>query len=54
MFYMTCSVFNEENSDQVAKFLALKKSEFDLTYSETIWPEVMRNDGFYLAILEKK
>ena len=54
LFYMTCSVFEEENTEQIHSFLRAKKSEFEMVYQESIWPERNKNDGFFLAVLEKK
>lgn len=53
VFYMTCSVFEDENFSQVNRFMESRSDEFNLIYNETVWPESGRNDGFFLAILEK-
>lgn len=53
IYYMTCSILEDENMDQIARFLTKKESEYSLVYHETVWPESHLNDGFFLAVLER-
>lgn len=53
VYYMTCSVLEEENMEQVTRFLTKKGPEFSLLHHETIWPKSRLSDGFFLAILER-
>jgi len=53
LYYMTCSLFNAENYDQVRKFLAASKGEFELIEKDTLLPQLNGHDGFFYAILEK-
>lgn len=54
VYYMTCSVLEDENMEQVKWFLKKRGEEFELLHNETVWPESRRNDGFFLAVLERK
>lgn len=53
MVYATCSILPEENEQQVEKFLA-NNPEFSLVKQETLLPNVTGNDGFFIAVLERK
>ena len=50
--YATCSLFSEENEDQVNDFLANNK-KFKLV-SENSWTPLDECDGFYVAVLQLK
>lgn len=57
MLYLTCSVFAEENGQQIARFAARhadchRASFADGTTERQCLPDA-RNDGFYFALLEK-
>lgn len=55
LLYATCSVFPSENEKQVEKFLNSQAGEdFELISSETLWPKIGENDGFYMALCRKK
>lgn len=53
MVYATCSILSEENEKQVAHFLA-EHDEFNLVSEQTLLPNQSGNDGFYIAVLERK
>jgi 16S rRNA (cytosine967-C5)-methyltransferase len=53
MVYATCSILPEENEQQVEKFLA-NNPEFSLIKQETLLPNLTGNDGFFIAVLERK
>lgn len=53
MVYATCSILKEENEQQVKKFLA-NNEEFSLVSEQTLLPHLTGNDGFYIAVLERK
>lgn len=48
LIYATCSIFHEENHQQVQKFL-LQHPEFTLEEEQTLLPQSMDGDGFYMA-----
>lgn len=54
LYYITCSVFEEENLSQISQLLNRKDRQLELVYNETIWPESGGCDGFFLAVLHKK
>ncbi len=55
MVYATCSIFPQENQEQIANFLATEQgSHFELEKDETISPAVSGYDGFYMALLSRK
>lgn len=53
MVYATCSILSEENEKQVAQFLE-ENDEFRLVSEQTLLPHLSGNDGFYIAVLERK
>ncbi len=53
MVYATCSIFAQENEQQVEQFLQEKKGEFELLAMEKVKPE-KGYDGFFMALLERK
>lgn len=57
MLYLTCSVFSEENSLQVARFAARHEDCRRLAFAdgsvERQWLPDRDHDGFYFALLEK-
>ncbi|HEX5126886.1 MAG TPA: SAM-dependent methyltransferase, partial [Rhodocyclaceae bacterium] len=57
MLYLTCSVFPEENSLQVARFAAnrtdCRRVSFDDGSLERQWLPSPDHDGFFFALLEK-
>lgn len=53
MVYATCSILSEENEKQVAQFLA-ENAGFSLVSEETLLPHQSGNDGFYIAVVERK
>jgi len=53
MVYATCSILKEENEQQVAKFLE-NNEEFELINQETLLPHQTGNDGFFIAVMERK
>lgn len=55
MVYATCSIFPQENQEQVHKFLATEQgSYFTFVKDEKISPAKSGFDGFYMALLERK
>jgi 16S rRNA (cytosine967-C5)-methyltransferase len=55
LVYATCSILPEENEDQVMEFLASEAGqEFELTKSQTLYPQEFGYDGFYMAMLTRK
>ena len=53
MVYATCSILPQENEQQVEKFLT-NNEEFTLLTEQTLLPHITGNDGFYIAVLERK
>lgn len=53
MVYATCSILPEENEHQVENFLK-HNPEFSLVKQETLLPNKTGNDGFFIAVLERK
>lgn len=53
MVYATCSILPQENEQQVEKFLT-NNEEFALLSEQTLLPHITGNDGFYIAVLERK
>lgn len=51
LLYATCSVFPEENTQQITKFLA-KTPDAGLRYAHQLLPSAT-HDGFYYALLDK-
>ena len=53
MVYATCSILPQENEQQVEKFLA-NNEEYTLITAQTLLPHITGNDGFYIAVLERR
>lgn len=53
MVYATCSILKEENEKQVDLFLQ-NNEEFQLIKQETLLPNQTGNDGFFIAVMERK
>ena len=54
MVYATCSILPQENSGQVAAFLASEAGrDFRLLEEQPIYASVSGFDGFYLALMER-
>lgn len=53
LYYMTCSLLNDENYNQVRKFLSSTQGQFDLIEKDAILPEINGHDGFFYTIMEK-
>ena len=57
MLYLTCSVFTEENSRQIARFAAAhpdcRRCRFEDGAFEKQWLPDAQHDGFFYALLEK-
>tara|TARA_B100001093_G_C26812609_1_gene1008211 strand:+ start:192 stop:1388 length:1197 start_codon:yes stop_codon:yes gene_type:complete len=53
MVYATCSILPQENERQVENFLT-NNEEFALLTEQTLLPHITGNDGFYIAVLERK
>ena len=53
LVYVTCSIFYQENQDQINTFLA-KNSDFEFVDDKNLWPSEFGFDGFYIAKLRKK
>ncbi len=53
LVYATCSLFEEENQNQVNYFLQ-ENPNFELLKSETLYPSQTGYDGFYIAVLKNK
>lgn len=55
MVYATCSIFPQENQEQVYKFLATEQGlNFTFVKDEKVSPAKSGFDGFYMALLERK
>jgi len=55
MVYATCSIFPQENQEQVDKFLATPEgADFTFVKDEKVSPAKSGFDGFYMALLERK
>lgn len=55
MVYATCSIFPQENQEQVHKFLATEQGlNFTFVKDEKVSPAKSGFDGFYMALLERK
>ena len=52
LVYSTCTVFKDENEEQIKKFLN-KYKEFELVEEIKLFPNVDKTDGFYIAKLHK-
>ncbi|MBK7344026.1 MAG: hypothetical protein IPJ06_13610 [Saprospiraceae bacterium] len=50
--YATCSIFPEENQQQIARFLDMHR-EYSLVSERQLLPDDFGYDGFYIAVLEK-
>ena len=54
LVYATCSILPEENTEQVAHFLASEFGQpFTLVKEQSIYASESGFDGFYMALLEK-
>ncbi len=54
LIYATCSIFNQENNDQIKKFLNTKSGEkFFIKKEKTYLSHVTGFDGFYVAQLKR-
>jgi 16S rRNA (cytosine967-C5)-methyltransferase len=53
MVYATCSIFSEENEEQVQWFLKDMKGAFQLIKQKRVTPSE-GYDGFYMALMERK
>ena len=53
LVYSTCTLNRKENEKQVAAFLS-RRPDYELLYEETLFPDVLEADGFYLAKLHRK
>ncbi len=53
LVYATCSLFVEENQNQIAYFLQ-ENPNFELLKTETLYPSQTAYDGFFIAQLKKK
>lgn len=51
MVYATCSIFREENQDQINRFLADHPS-FSLIDDAQLLPDEFGYDGFFIAVLQ--
>ncbi|MFT5752780.1 MAG: 16S rRNA (cytosine967-C5)-methyltransferase [Flavobacteriales bacterium] len=55
MVYATCSIFPQENQEQIHKFLATEQGfNFTFVKDEKVSPAKSGFDGFYMALLERK
>ncbi len=53
LVYSTCTVFKQENEEQIEKFLA-KHPEFILEEKINLYPHIDGTDGFFIAVLKKE
>lgn len=53
LVYATCSIFKQENENQVKRFLA-ENDAFVLELEQTLLPDVYGYDGFYMARMKRK
>ena len=53
LVYSTCTVFKDENENQIKEFLK-KNKEFKLVEDVHLFPNVDGTDGFYIAVLKKE
>ena len=55
LVYATCSILPSENNEQVRWFLASEAgADFSLLKEHKIYVSESGNDGFYIALLQKK
>lgn len=55
MVYATCSIFPQENTEQVQKFLASENGkEFELVRENNVYASKNGFDGFYMALMKRK
>ncbi|MBR3356759.1 MAG: 16S rRNA (cytosine(967)-C(5))-methyltransferase RsmB [Solobacterium sp.] len=53
LVYSTCTLNRKENEKQIAAFLSRRK-DYELLHEETLFPDALDADGFYLAKLHRK
>ena len=53
LFYVTCSLFPEENEIQVQNFL-MEHQGFELLEDRHLWPSECGYDGFYMAKIKRR
>jgi len=53
LVYVTCSIFKQENQDQISTFLDTNQ-DFKFIDDKNLWPSEFGFDGFYMAKLQKK
>ena len=53
LIYSTCTIFNEENEEIVADFLARNKNYY-IEEEKKFWPHIDGSDGFYICLLKKR
>jgi 16S rRNA (cytosine967-C5)-methyltransferase len=53
MVYATCSIFSEENEEQVQWFLNVQKDQFQCIKQKRVLPSE-GYDGFYMALLQNR
>lgn len=54
LVYATCSVLPSENEKQVEKFLQKHSGAFELLQMQTLYPDNLETDGFFMAKIVKK
>lgn len=52
LIYVTCSILNNENDNQINAFLA-SNNQFELIEMKTILPQDLNGDGFFMAKLKR-
>ncbi len=52
LVYATCSIFPEENQEQIARFIQRNK-QYTLQEEKQLLPDEFGYDGFYIAVLER-
>lgn len=52
LVYSTCTVFKQENEEQIQKFL-MKHTEFKLIEQVNLFPHINETDGFFIAVLQR-
>lgn len=53
LVYSTCTLNRKENEKQIAAFLS-RRQDYELLHEETLFPDALDADGFYLAKLHRK
>ena len=53
MVYSTCTIFEDENHNQIEKFLS-NHNDYKMIEEIKLYPHIDDTDGFYIAVLERE